>query len=254
MTGFPANTGFAGDKTATDGLDKFNALAFAVNQALSGIATATVVKVIGINSSVAPRLVNVQPMVNQIDGNGNPTPQGSLFNLPFIRLQGGTGGIIADPVIGDIGLAVFASRDISLVKRSRALANPGSRRKFDMADGIYHWWLGEHTTDQRRAVPPRWWHCRGGPVRQQHQHDIERNHAHGHQRQLYHDGRGRHHTRHAHRHGTNPMKFATLIACALVSAVTALAVVVAYDSFAPGPRSERAHVARYRPARDGDAQ
>jgi hypothetical protein len=39
-------------------------------------------------------------------------------------------------VIGDIGLAVFASRDISLVKRSHALANPGSRRKFDLSDGI----------------------------------------------------------------------------------------------------------------------
>jgi hypothetical protein len=39
------------------------------------------------------------------------------------------------------------------------------------------------------------------------------------------------------------MKLSSLIACAIVSAVVSLAVVAAYDSFAPGPQLERAHVA-----------
>jgi hypothetical protein len=42
-----------------------------------------------------------------------------------------------DPQVGDIGVVVFASRDISKVKSTQAQANPGSARKFDFADGIY---------------------------------------------------------------------------------------------------------------------
>jgi hypothetical protein len=81
--------------------------------------------------------VNVHPLVNQIDGSGVATPHGTIHNLPYVRLQGGQNGIIIDPVVGDIGLAVFCDRDISAVKSSRAQANPGSRRRYNPADGVY---------------------------------------------------------------------------------------------------------------------
>ena len=42
-----------------------------------------------------------------------------------------------DPQVGDIGVAMFADRDISSVTANRAQANPGSRRRFDMSDGLY---------------------------------------------------------------------------------------------------------------------
>jgi hypothetical protein len=75
--------------------------------------------------------------VNQVDGAGNATPHDVLHHLPYFRLQGGSDAVILDPKVGDIGLAGFASRDISSVKSTKAQANPGSARSFDMADGVY---------------------------------------------------------------------------------------------------------------------
>lgn len=39
--------------------------------------------------------------------------------------------------MGDIGIAVVASRDISSAKATKAAAAPGSRRRFDLADSLY---------------------------------------------------------------------------------------------------------------------
>jgi len=58
-----------------------------------------------------PPIVSVQPLVNQVDGQGNPTQHGIINGVPVFRLQGGANAIIADPVAGDIGLLATASRD-----------------------------------------------------------------------------------------------------------------------------------------------
>jgi hypothetical protein len=90
------------------------------------------------DGGVAPvGFVSLQPMVNQLDGYGNAMPHGEIFNVPYFRLQGGANAIILDPQVGDIGWAGFADRDISSVKATKAQANPGSRRKFSMADAVY---------------------------------------------------------------------------------------------------------------------
>ena len=118
----------------------FNAYSFVVKQLLGRIGTATVVKVVAVTNTggVSPAgNVDVLPLVNQVDGAGNAVPHGTVHHLPYSRLQGGTNAIIMDPQVGDIGVAVFASRDISSVKANKGQANPGSRRRFDMADGIY---------------------------------------------------------------------------------------------------------------------
>ena len=81
--------------------------------------------------------VDVQPLVNQVDGFGSAIPQGRLHNIPYLRMQGGVNAIILDPQVGDIGVCVFSDRDISSVKTTKARANPGSRRRFDVADGLY---------------------------------------------------------------------------------------------------------------------
>lgn len=83
--------------------------------------------------------VNVLPLVNQIDGSipPNSQPHITVYGLPYLRVQGGSNAVIIDPQPGDIGIAVFASRDISGVKATKAQANPGSQRSYDFADGIY---------------------------------------------------------------------------------------------------------------------
>lgn len=133
-------TGYPGflepQNTSTD----YAGMTFLVNQIINQLATSTLVKVVKVtnNGDVQPvGTVDVQPLVNQVDGAGSPVAHGVIHNLPYIRVQGGTNAIILDPKVGDLGLAVFCSRDISRAKRTKGQANPDSSRKYDWADGIY---------------------------------------------------------------------------------------------------------------------
>lgn len=124
----------------SDAFGEYNKLAFVVKQAISKMQTATIVRIeactnSGDNSPVG--FVDVTPQVNQVDGSGNPTPHGRINNLPYLRMQGGANAVILDPQVGDLGIAVFASRDISKVKSTKAQANPGSLRTYNFSDGIY---------------------------------------------------------------------------------------------------------------------
>lgn len=121
---------------------QYNNIMFAVQQALAKVQTATLVKIVACTNDgdVSPvGTVDVLPLVNQIDGSNppNPTEHVTIYGLPYLRVLGGESAIILDPKPGDIGVAVFANRDISKVKSTRDQANPGSFRQFDFADGIY---------------------------------------------------------------------------------------------------------------------
>ncbi len=132
--------GYYGQKSSESASTEFDALSFLVNQILAGRNSATLVQIKSVTNSggLSPvGFVDVRPMVNQLDGNNNSVPHEIVHNIPYCRLQGGTDAIILDPKVGDIGVAVFADRDISAVKASKALANPGSLRRADMSDGMY---------------------------------------------------------------------------------------------------------------------
>lgn len=119
---------------------EFNNITFLVQQALSKMQTATLVRVTSCTNSgglSAVGFVDVVPLVNQIDGKGNQTPHGTIHNVPYLRVQGGGNGIILDPQSGDIGVCVFASRDITKVKSTKSAANPGSFRQYSFSDGLY---------------------------------------------------------------------------------------------------------------------
>lgn len=124
------------DAAATD----FNAMSFLVQALINQMATATLVKVMSVTNAggIAPvGFVDILPLVNLVDGDGVAVPHGTIYRCPYQRLQGGANAIILDPQVGDIGLAVFADRDISSVTANKGQANPGSARRFDMADGLY---------------------------------------------------------------------------------------------------------------------
>lgn len=127
-------------------LENFSGIWFLVQQALNKISTNTLVKVVSFVPNPAGGLlagtVNVQPLVNQVDPQGNATAHGVVYGLPYFRLQAGNSAIIADPAANDIGMAGFCSRDISSVKANAGQANPGSARTFDMSDGIYFGGIG----------------------------------------------------------------------------------------------------------------
>lgn len=139
MTQPTSRDGYAGQWSPQDSASDFNADIFAIQQVLGTVRTCIPVKVQKVEGGgVAPvGFIDAVPMVNMLDGAGNSYPHGTVFKLPFFRLQGGSNAVIVDPRPGDIGLAVVADRDISAVKAARATANPGSLRRFSLADGIY---------------------------------------------------------------------------------------------------------------------
>lgn len=110
-----------------------NAQAHLFASLASGMATATLVQVRAVGSGT----VDVQPMVGQADGAGNVVPHGIINGLPVFIYQGGSCAVVLTPAVGDIGVAVFASRDISVVKERRMPSQPGSSRRYDWADGMY---------------------------------------------------------------------------------------------------------------------
>lgn len=132
-----------------DVASSYATIQFVVQQLLNGTAVATLVRVMACtnNGGVVPvGTVDVQLLVDQVTGDGETIPHGTVFNAPYQRLQGGTYAIILDPQPGDIGICVFADRDISAIKadpnaaRNRqpvAGATPGSRRTFSRSDAMY---------------------------------------------------------------------------------------------------------------------
>lgn len=131
---------YQGAQDNNSGSSDFNAMAFIAKQMFAGNWTATLVLVKAVTNDgglVKAGTVDVQPMVAQLDGAGNATPHGTIYGLPYCRWQGGVNALIMDPAVGDIGMAVFADHDISSVIKNSAPANPGSRRRFDPADGLY---------------------------------------------------------------------------------------------------------------------
>lgn len=118
----------------------FNRIWFLVYQMIGYMRTCTIVQIKSVTNAgevSAVGFVDVLPLVNLVDGMGTPVKHQTVFNLPYFRLQGGQNAIIIDPQVNDIGIAVFADRDISAVKAAKGQANPGSRRRFNWSDGLY---------------------------------------------------------------------------------------------------------------------
>jgi len=140
--------GTAGQWNPQDFATEYQALVFVISQLIARQATAAWVQVLSCTNSggvSAVGTVTVQPLVNQLTGDGQPVPHGQIVAMPYIRAQGGASAVILDPVAGDIGLALFASRDSSAVRAAALGAglaggqtfNPGSKRQYDWGDGVY---------------------------------------------------------------------------------------------------------------------
>lgn len=157
-----------GQMDPADAGGQFNVTAFIVRQMMSKMRTMVPVKVIKVlaqdgqttatlGAVAGAGFVQVQPMISMVDGGGNTTPHGTIYNIPYTRVYGGVNAVICDPVVGDIGYMHVADRDISSFKKNAVQGNqqqggstassptmqgagaisPGSNRRFDMADGIY---------------------------------------------------------------------------------------------------------------------
>lgn len=125
----------------SDLASQFNQQVFLIKQVLKQtISTAIPVRVDSVErsgESGGALYVSATPLVAQTDADGNLLPPVSIPRLPYFRLQHGTAAIVCDPVVGDIGLAIFAQQDTSNLSGGTDPVVPGSFRCFDMSDGFY---------------------------------------------------------------------------------------------------------------------
>lgn len=124
----------------TDKSDDTNRLEAFVRAFFSERWTVRPVRVMAVTNAggVSPiGQVTLLPLVQQVDGQGDVTSHGLIYNAPYMRIQGGLNAVILDPQVGDIGIAAFCDRDISAVKASKAESPPGSSRQNDPADAVY---------------------------------------------------------------------------------------------------------------------
>lgn len=125
----------------SDLASQFNQQVFLIKQVLKQtISTAIPVRVDSVKrsgESGGALYVSATPLVAQTDADGNLLPPVSIPRLPYFRLQHGTAAIVCDPVVGDVGLAIFAQQDTSNLSGGTDPVVPGSFRCFDMSDGFY---------------------------------------------------------------------------------------------------------------------
>lgn len=132
-----------GQQDPNDSTSDFNMTSFLVRQMISRLDTMKVVKVMAVTPGQGDGdvkkagTVDVQPLVSQIDGNGNATPHGTVYGIPWTRDQGGKNAIVIDPEVGDIGYVVVSDRDISSVKESQQVGPAPTRRQYNLSDGVY---------------------------------------------------------------------------------------------------------------------
>lgn len=132
----------AGQQDPSDSNSDFSVTTFIVRQMMAQMDTMKLSKVVAVTPSTAGAVgpagtVDVQLLVNDVDGSNNATPSGTVYGLPYFRLGGGKNAVICDPVVGDVGFVVVSDRDISSVKSAKKQSNPGSLRKYNVADGVY---------------------------------------------------------------------------------------------------------------------
>lgn len=109
-------------------------------QLLTEVRTTLPVKVIEVTNDgeVSPiGRLSIQPLVGQLSAAWNVLPHGIIYDVPYLRIQGGANAVIIDPQVGDIGIAAFCDRDISTVKATGKVGGPGSLRRHDLSDAVY---------------------------------------------------------------------------------------------------------------------
>jgi hypothetical protein len=136
----PSSEKYYGQNRPMSATDPYNARWFLIDRLIKRVNTATLVQVKSITNTgtvAAVGTMDVQPMVHMIDGAGQISEHGTIRSILYARLQAGDKAVIMDPKPGDIGIAVFADRDTSAVRKNKKPSQPGSRRRFDYADGVY---------------------------------------------------------------------------------------------------------------------
>lgn len=140
-SGASQNDGHPGWMDQPDQGSESNQVAFAVRQAMAQVRTTLPVKITKVTGggTKGPAKVHAQILVKQIDPTGKAYSHGIIQDIEHARPRCGDSVLIMDPKVGDIGLISVCDRDIqSLRTNGGQESNPGSHRRHNLADAIYH--------------------------------------------------------------------------------------------------------------------
>lgn len=134
----------------------FHQIQFLIKQALAEHRTTVPVKILAVHGGGVGKAptVDVQVMLKQMDMTGVASSHSTVYGIPVARNQGGVNVVINDPVVGDTGHLVVMDRDITSWKNNGGdESNPGSFRRHDLADGVYH-----HAVCNDKHLPKQYLH------------------------------------------------------------------------------------------------
>jgi len=118
--------------------DPDRAQLFIITKLLLGVHTCQLVQVQAVNPvSGKVGFLTVQPLILETDTNNLVLAQSPIYNVPYMRYQGGSSAVILDPVVDDIGLAIFAENDITNIKQTLAAGPAATDRSHSTADALY---------------------------------------------------------------------------------------------------------------------
>lgn len=109
-----------------------------IQRLIRKINTTDLVKVLAVFPTAGTvGFVDVQRLVQQQTTNGVVIDNAPIYRIPYLRVQGGKSAIIIDPVVDDLGVAVFAQRDITAAVATKAEGPAPTNRAYDAGDGLY---------------------------------------------------------------------------------------------------------------------
>lgn len=128
---------------------------YVITQLIRKIKTVDLVKVLAVYPTEGTvGFVDVRALVQQQATNGVVIDNAPIYRLPYLRLQGGKSALIIDPVVDDLGVAMFAQRDITTAIATRAEGPAPTNRAYDAGDGLYlGGFLNQDATQWLRFFP-----------------------------------------------------------------------------------------------------
>ncbi|NGX96351.1 MAG: hypothetical protein G4V63_14375 [Candidatus Afipia apatlaquensis] len=121
-----------------DQFDEGRQQEFIIGRMLGRVHTTQLVRVQAVRPTAGKvGFVDVLPMVQEADTARKVIEQSPVYNVPYMRYQGGPSAVVLDPAVGDLGLVNFAERDITSVKSTTTQGPPATDRRHDIADALY---------------------------------------------------------------------------------------------------------------------
>lgn len=98
--------------------------------------------------AISGQTVDLMPLVTQRDMTGAAVENSVVYGAQVWRLQRGASAVIMNPVVGDIGVALYCDRDSDNARTNKTTGAPTSGRNHSKTDGIYLGGLLNHDPTQ----------------------------------------------------------------------------------------------------------